>query len=106
MNPIIVLIALLAISILAAPFIAFRIRREEVINAKAADAEAETEAPSVDPVAAEAAAEIAAMKPAAAPKGVTEEEIAAKVKAGLTRDQAIEVIERQLAEDKAAKAKK
>lgn len=42
-----------------------------------------------------AAAEVAAMKPAKAPKSISEEEISAKVRVGLTREQAIEVITRQ-----------
>lgn len=46
-----------------------------------------------------AAAEVAAMQDTKAPKGIKEEDIAAKVAAGLTRDQAIEVLERQAAED-------
>jgi hypothetical protein len=54
-----------------------------------------------DPTQQAAEAEIAAMKPTTAPKGVTEEEIAAKVAVGLTRDQAIQVINNQLAEDAA-----
>jgi hypothetical protein len=53
----------------------------------------------------EAEAEVAAMTPATAPKGISEEEIKAKTQVGLTRDQAIEVIERQRAEDAATKPK-
>jgi hypothetical protein len=49
-----------------------------------------------------AAAEVAAMTPATGPKGIAEEEIAAKVAVGLTRDQAIQVITNQKAEDAAA----
>lgn len=46
-----------------------------------------------------AAEEVAAMTDAKAPKGIKEEDIAAKVAVGLTRSQAIEVLERQAAED-------
>lgn len=46
-----------------------------------------------------AAAEIAALTPVPAPEGISEEEIAEKVQAGLSRKQAIEVIERQRAHD-------
>lgn len=54
-----------------------------------------------------AAAEVAAMKDTKAPKGISEEEISAKVAVGLTRDQAIEVLQRQADEDAAAaKSKK
>jgi hypothetical protein len=49
-----------------------------------------------------AAKEVADLEPAKAPKGIKEEDIAAKVAAGLTRAQAIEVLERQAAEDAAA----
>ena len=49
-----------------------------------------------------AAAEVAAMQDTKAPKGIAETDIAAKVAVGLTRDQAIEVLERQAAEDAAA----
>lgn len=48
----------------------------------------------------QARAEVAAMTPSPAPKGVTEEQLAAKVAAGLTRDQAVEVLERQRDWDK------
>jgi hypothetical protein len=41
-----------------------------------------------------------------APKGVSEELIAEKVRAGLTREQAIQVIEAQAENDKASAAKK
>lgn len=51
-----------------------------------------------------AAAEIAAMKPADAPKGISEEAIAEKVKAGLRREQAIEVLQSQAAHDAALAA--
>lgn len=53
-----------------------------------------------DPVFEEAAREVAAMQPVVAPKGVTEAAIAEKTAAGLTRTQAIEVIERQIDWDK------
>jgi len=54
-----------------------------------------------------AAAEVAAMQDTKAPKGIAEADIAAKVAVGLTRDQAIQVINNQLAEDTAvAKAAK
>jgi hypothetical protein len=54
-----------------------------------------------------AAAEVEAMQDTAAPKGIAEAAIAAKVAVGLTRDQAIEVLKNQAAEDAAAaKAKK
>ena len=46
-----------------------------------------------------AAEEIEAMKPEAAPKGTDEQAIAEKVKAGLTRAQAIEVLQAQAAHD-------
>jgi hypothetical protein len=49
-----------------------------------------------------AAAEVAAMQETKAPKGIAEADIAAKVAVGLTRNQAIEVLERQAAEDAAA----
>lgn len=52
-------------------------------------------------------AEIAAVTPEEAPKGISEEDIMEKVRAGLRRDQAIEVITTQRAHDAAlAKAKK
>jgi hypothetical protein len=50
-----------------------------------------------------AAAEIAAMTPTEAPKGISEEDISEKTRAGLTRDQAIEVITSQRAWDKSQK---
>jgi len=61
-----------------------------------------------------AAGELAADAPAEAPKGISEEDIAAKVRLGLDRDQAIEVLTAQAAHDaalaaeekKAAKVKK
>lgn len=54
-----------------------------------------------------AAEEVAAMTPEKAPKGISEEEINEKVRAGLRRDQAIEVITRQREHDAAlAKAEK
>ncbi|MCU0797574.1 MAG: hypothetical protein MUF31_16765 [Akkermansiaceae bacterium] len=46
--------------------------------------------------------EVADLQSTKAPKGIKEEDIAAKVAVGLTRDQAIEVLERQAAEDAAA----
>ena len=49
-----------------------------------------------------AAAEVAAAKPVPAPKGVTEDAIAEKVSVGLTRGQAIAVIQRQMEADAAA----
>lgn len=61
-------------------------------------------APEIDPVDKAAEVEIAGMKPAQAPKGISEEEITEKVRVGLTRDQAIEVIENQRKHD-AAQAK-
>lgn len=55
----------------------------------------------------EAAREVAEITPAQAPKGISEEAIAEKTKVGLTRDQAIEVLNNQAAEDAAvAKAAK
>ena len=66
-----------------------------------------TQAPELDPVDQAAAAEVAAMLPADAPKGISEEEIREKTLVGLTRDQAIEVINNQRAHDAAlAKAEK
>ena len=53
-----------------------------------------------DPVFAEARAEVAAMTPLPTPKGILEEQIAAKMAAGLSRSQAIEVLERQADWDK------
>jgi hypothetical protein len=61
-----------------------------------------------------ARAEVAALKPTRAPKGMSEQDIAAKVSAGLDRAQAIEVLTAQAAHDarleeeaeKAAKKKK
>ncbi|MEM1083230.1 MAG: hypothetical protein AAGI48_03840 [Verrucomicrobiota bacterium] len=52
----------------------------------------------------EAAKQIADMKPAKAPKGISEADIKAKVKAGLSRKQAIEVLEAQAAHDAKLKA--
>lgn len=104
MNTIILLFCI--ILIVAALLVAIQfIRqglREEVCNAKAAKSEPSAEAPPVetDPVFLQAAAEVAALQPAVAPKGVSEEEIAVKVAAGLSRAQAIEVIERQIDWDK------
>ena len=45
--------------------------------------------------------QLAADAPVSAPKGISEEEIRAKVQAGLSRNEAIEVIERQAAHDAA-----
>lgn len=100
MNIIILLFALL---ILAALLIhLFKPQREECHNA-----DEPKPAPTIDEA---AAAEVAAMKPQAAPKGISEEEIREKTSVGLTRDQAIEVIKNQRAHDAAlakdAKAKK
>jgi hypothetical protein len=57
------------------------------------------QAPELDPVDQAAAAEVAAMQPADAPKGISEEEIREKTLVGLTRDQAIEVITNQRKHD-------
>ena len=61
----------------------------------------------------EAAREVAASTPASAPKGISEEAIAAKTVLGITRQQAIEILNNQAAHDaelamesKPAKAKK
>ena len=59
----------------------------------------------IDPITA-ARAELAAQAESDAPKGVKEADIAEKVKAGLTRDQAIEAIKNQAAYDAAQKSKK
>jgi len=60
-----------------------------------------------------AAREVAAATPTAAPKGISEEAIAEKTRLGITREQAIEILNNQAAHDaelakeaKAAKAKK
>ena len=59
-----------------------------------------------------AAAEVAAATPAKAPKGISEEAIAEKTRLGITREQAIEIINNQSAwdaeqaKDTKAKAKK
>lgn len=62
------------------------------------------------PVDAAAAAEVAAMTPAEAPKGISEDEIRERTRVGLTRDQAIQSIQLQrdhdAAQAKEAKAKK
>jgi hypothetical protein len=63
----------------------------------------EEETVELDPVDAAAAADLASMKPTEAPKGISEEEISEKTRAGLTRDQAIEVITSQRAWDKSQK---
>lgn len=100
MNLFIILIALLLI---AAVIMHFTAKREECHNAKA-PAEGAEAPPTIEEA---AAAEIAAMTPAKAPKGITEEEILEKVAVGLTRDQAIEVIKNQQAHDAAlAKSEK
>jgi hypothetical protein len=92
----------IAALILMRPFLAFR--REEVLNAKDAPADKPDAPATIEDV---AKAEVEAMTPQAAPKGITEEEISAKVAVGLTRDQAIEVLKRQADEDAAvAKGKK
>lgn len=92
MNPLL-LFELLILAILIMLFFRPAWGREEVANAD------DEKAPTVQDI---AAAEVAAMTPAAAPKGITEAEISAKVAVGLTRSQAIEVLERQAAEDAAA----
>lgn len=53
-----------------------------------------------------AADELAGQQPAGAPKGISEEAIAEKTQAGLTRDQAIAVITAQAAEDAPKKSTK
>ncbi len=63
--------------------------------------EPSAQAPELDPVDQAAAAQVAAMQPAAAPEGISEEEIREKTLVGLTRDQAIEVITNQRAADAA-----
>lgn len=64
----------------------------------------ENETKTIDEIAAE---EIAAMKPAAAPKGIAEEEIREKTILGLSREEAIRIIQRQREHDAAlAKAEK
>ena len=105
MNPITIL--LLAMLAIVALVIALRANaREECHNA--AKPEPDPAVPDGPPtVEAKAIAEIAAMKPTPAPKGMAEAEISAKVQAGLTRAQAIEVIARQAEHDAAlAKAEK
>lgn len=78
-------------------------RREEVCNAEDPAENGEPATPTLQEI---AAAEIASTRPTAAPKGIPEEEITAKMAAGLRRDQAIQVIENQRAEDKAVAASK
>ena len=69
--------------------------------------EEETAAAPLDAAHEFAGAEVAALTPAEAPKGISEEEISEKVRQGLRRDQAIEVITNQRAHDATlAKAKK
>ena len=63
----------------------------------------DTEAPAFD-ADKWAAEQIKEAKPADAPKGITEEAIAEKVKAGLRREQAIEVLQSQAAHDAALAA--
>lgn len=63
----------------------------------------EEDTAATDPVDAAAAAEIASMKPTEAPKGISDEEIAEKTRAGLTRNQAIEVLQNQRAHEAALK---
>lgn len=47
----------------------------------------------------EAAREVAGITPAKAPKGISEEAIAEKTRLGITREQAIEIINNQAAHD-------
>jgi hypothetical protein len=76
--------------------------------AKKTETETET-APDLAPVDSAAAAEVAAMTPAEAPKGISEDEIRERTRVGLTRDQAIQSITLQREHDaalaKQAKAK-
>lgn len=65
----------------------------------------EEETVALDPVDAAAAAEVAALTPTEAPKGISEEEIREKTLLGLTRDQAIEIIQNQRDHDAAQKRK-
>ena len=65
----------------------------------------EEETVTTDPVDAAAAAEIASMKPTEAPKWISEEEISEKTRAGLTRDQALEVLRAQRDHEAALKRK-
>lgn len=60
-----------------------------------------TTVPDLDPVDQWAAREVAAAKPADCPKGIDEAEIIGKVRVGLTRQQAIDVILGQRAHDAA-----
>lgn len=100
MNTIPFIIMLLALALLAVLFLT-HFRREEVINAEETEPGKDPVPPALTPQEI-AAAEIAETRPSAAPKGVSEKEIAAKVAVGLTRDQAIQVINNQNAEDAAA----
>lgn len=63
-----------------------------------------------DTIEAEAAREVAASTPARAPTGITEYAIAEKTRVGISREQAIEILTHQAAEDaevaKTAKATK
>lgn len=68
-----------------------------------AKAQAETPPAEASPTESWAAKEIESLKPEPAPKGLDEKAIAAKVSAGLSRAQAIEVIEAQAAQDKPKK---
>jgi len=70
----------------------------------AADTTNEPEAISESPFDIAAAAEIAAQVPAEAPKGISEEAIGEKTRFGLTRSQAIEILQSQAAHDAAEKA--
>lgn len=104
------ILAILLIAIFAAialHVIHARLRREEITNAAEPADAPEVKTPE-ETIAAEAAASIAETRDSEAPKGISEEEIAAKTDAGLTRDQAIETIQRQRDwdEQQAAEAKK
>jgi hypothetical protein len=57
-------------------------------------------ATETDPITLEAIAEVQSAQPAPTPKGISEQAIAEKTAAGLTREQAIEVIKRQIDWDK------
>ncbi len=97
MNPIILLFTLLILAVLAV--FSFRAKREECHNAKAPTEDAPPEDTAAENPQAWAQAEIDAQKAAEAPKGISEAEIIEKVRAGLTRDQAIEVIKTQREHD-------
>ena len=66
--------------------------------------EKEAEAVSESPIDIAATAEIAAQVPAEAPKGISEEAIGEKTRLGLSRVQAIEILQSQAAHDAAEKA--